>query len=143
MEKRYGKSRLIVLIQSVFNFICPSKQEDNSPIMIGNHRIDKELLSEIPNQMLFEAGANGETAREFKDVTIELHAQDLDRTKQGWAGICAQIYPKRLKMEISPPIKPDDLFNRSKVTGDIMVIYKRGSDGEMKPNSFHLLHVDK
>jgi hypothetical protein len=111
LEKRYGKSRIRILAQSALSFFKPSKRQSDAPIKIGHRVIDSETVSEIPTDAQIQGADVPEIARPFSDVLIELHAQDVDRTKQGWAAVVPEISPKRLRMEIEPPLKP--IFNSS------------------------------
>ena len=77
----------------------------------------------------------------IRDVSIELHAQDLDRTKQGWAGIASDISPKRLRLELEPPIKPEQVYRKSKIRGDVMLILRKHADGSYHPAALHLLDI--
>jgi hypothetical protein len=141
LEKRYGKSRLRILIQSSLSFLTPSKHQNNSPILIGERIIDSELISEVPTEAEIEGADVPEIARQFRDVLVELHAQDVDRSKQGWAAVIPEISPKRLRMEINPPIKPEQIYTKQKIRADVMLVSHKKPDGKYQPHVFHLLDV--
>jgi hypothetical protein len=141
LEKRYGKSRIRVLAQSALSFFRPSKQENNAPISIGGKFIDSETVAEVPNDAQIAAAEVPEIARPFKNVTIELHAQDMDRSKRGWAAIVPEVSPRRLRMEIFPPVRPEQIYTKPKIRGDIMLVSNKKPDGTYEPRMFHLLDV--
>ena len=141
LETRYGKSRTRVIAQSAMSFFKPSKSQGNAPVLIGEKLIDSETVAEIPTEAQIESADVPEIARPLKDVLIEIHAQDVDRPKQGWAAVVPELSSKRLRMEIHPPLKPEQIYTKQSIRGDVMVISKKGPDGIYKVDSIHLLDV--
>lgn len=126
---------------SALSFFKPSKNQGNAPILVGDRRIDSETISEVPTDAQIEGADVPEIARPYKDVTIELHAQDMDRSKFGWAGVVPEISGRRLRMELEPPIKPEQVYMKDKVRGDIMLVLKKRADGTYQPSAIHLLDL--
>jgi hypothetical protein len=141
LEEKFGKSRARVLAHSAINFFQPSKRQNNAPILIGSNRIDKQTVAEVPSDAQIEEANVPEITKPFEDVAIELHAQDVDRAKQGWAAIISAVSPKRIRMELYPPIKPDELYTKTHIRGDVMVVYTKRSDGSYKPSIAHLMKL--
>jgi hypothetical protein len=141
LEAKYGKSRLRILAQSAIGFFSPSKHQDNAPIVIGRRRIDRETVAEVPSDIEIEGSDVREVARQFKDIAIELHAQDVDNVKRGWAGVAHEISPKRLRIELEPPIKPEQIYRKSKIRGDVMLVSRKRPDGSFHPAVLHLLDI--
>ncbi|MEJ0074647.1 MAG: hypothetical protein WDO17_04230 [Alphaproteobacteria bacterium] len=141
LEKQYGKSRLRVLTRAAIDFFRPSKRDHNAPVVIGNTNIDADTISEIPNEAEIEGADAPEISRMVRDVTIELHAQDVDRAKQGWAGVVREIAPKRIRIELEPPIKPEQVYMKSIVRGDAMLVLRKRADGSYHPAALHLLDI--
>jgi hypothetical protein len=52
-----------------------------------------------------------------------------------------EISSKRMKMEIYPPIRPEQIYRKSRLKGDIMLLSERKSDGTYKPKMFHLINL--
>lgn len=142
LAKHYGSSRLRILARASVDFFRPSKASYNAPVLIGERTIDSETVSEIPSDAEIEGSADAhEISRMLRDVRIELHAQDVDRAKQGWAGVVQDISPKRLRIELEPPIKPDQIYKKSIVRGDVMLVLKKRADGSFHPSVLHLLDI--
>lgn len=141
LEQQYQKGRLRLLGHSVIKFFSPSKRHNNAPILIGKKKIDEETVREVPGDAQIEAAEVPEIYQPFRDVQIELHAQDMDRAKQGWAAIVPQVGKKRLRMEIYPPIKPEDIYTKTKLRGDIMLVLQKKNDGSYEPSMFHLTNL--
>jgi hypothetical protein len=76
----------------------------------------------------------------FENVEIELHAQDIDKTKQGWAGVPRGHSNARLRMELYPPITPDELWGKGMIRGDIILVSHQ-KDGKVTPHMFHLVRL--
>lgn len=141
LEKQYGKSRLRTIAQSALSFVAPSKRHNNVPILIGGRRIDSDIIKEIPSESQIESADVPDIARPHNNVLIDLHAQDVDRTKSGWAAVIPEISPRRLKMEIYPPIRPEDLYTKTRIRGDVMLISNKKTDGSYQPTTFHLINI--
>jgi hypothetical protein len=103
LESKFGKGRIRVLGHAALSFFAPSKRESNAPVVIGNKRFDSETIAEIPSEAQIEEANVPEIMRPFESVQIELHAQDMDHAKQGWAAVVPTVTSKRLRMEIYPP----------------------------------------
>ena len=84
---------------------------------------------------------DSDATEQLEHVRIELHAQDIDRAKRGWAAIVPEISPNRLRMEIYPPLKPQDIYTKSQITGNIVLVSRRADNGEMEPYMFHLVRL--
>jgi hypothetical protein len=141
LEDKFGKSRTRVLAHSAINFFLPSKHQNNAPILIGSNKIDQATVAEVPSDAQIEEASVPEITKPFDDVVIELHAQDIDHARQGWAAIIPAVGPKRIRMELYPPIKPDDLYTKKRIRADIMVVYTKRSDGSYKPAIAHLMNL--
>jgi hypothetical protein len=141
LQSKYGKSRVRVLAHSALGLFSPSKRRHNAPVIIDQRRIEPPTIADIPNEAQIDAADVPETVKPYEDVQIELHAQDIDRTKQGWAAVVPKIGNKRLRMEIYPPIKPEDIYTKKRLRGDIMLISKKRPDGTYQPAMFHLVNI--
>jgi hypothetical protein len=122
-------------------FFRPSKSQGSVPIKVGERKFGKEVISEVPSDVTIAEFEDEEPSEEIKNVEIELHAQDIDRSKQGWAGVVPAVSKKRLRMEIYPTIKPEQIYTRPRVRGDVIVVSKRNEDGELEPYMFHLMKL--
>lgn len=141
VEDKFGKSRARVIAHAALNVFQPSKRQNNAPVLLGKTKIDHETVSEIPSDAQIEAADVTELTQHLEDVQIELHAQDLDRSRQGWAAIIPKVSSKRLRLELYPPIKPEDLYTKTKIRGDVMVVLSKKADGSYKPSMAHLLNI--
>jgi hypothetical protein len=105
LEQRYTSTRFRLLAQSVVRVFTPSKRQNNATMIIGEKRIEPRLIEEIPGDIRLLEVDEPEETEQIENVKIELHAQDIDRAKRGWAAVLPDISPHRLRMEIYPPIK--------------------------------------
>lgn len=141
LEKRYDKKRLPMLLKSAVQFFAPSKRQGNAPITIGRRRVDTDTVAEFPNDARIQDFDDQESTKMLENVEIELHAQDLDRARQGWAGVIRQVSPNRLRMDVFAPIKTEEIFGRKRIRGDVVIVSRREPDGTMEPYMFHLVQV--
>lgn len=141
LEGRYGRGKGGSFIRACLRVFLPSKNHGNVAMRVERRRIEPKLIAEVPGaaQMLeFDEPPGTEP---MQNVDIELHAQDKDRTKQGWAGVVPMVSKARLKMELYPPISPADIYTKEHIRGDIILVRKRKPNGDMEPSSFHLVRI--
>jgi hypothetical protein len=74
-------------------------------------------------------------------VEIELHAQDMDYVKQGWAAIIPSLSKQRIRLELSPPIRPIDIYTKSKIKGDVIILFRETKSGEQEPYLCQLTRI--
>jgi len=142
LSQRYNNStRRKLLAKGAIRIFTPSKRQNNSALTIGDKRIEPILVSEIPSDAQILDAEETDTHAPVENVKIELHAQDLDRAKAGWAGVIPELSQRRLRMELYPPIKPDDLYTKTSVRGDIILVSKRNRSGRIEPYMFHLVRT--
>lgn len=141
LEARFEKKRLGNLIHSAIDFFSPSKRQGNAPVTIGRRRFNSDTVAEFPGEAQIHEFEEQETTRAYENVEIELHAQDMDRAMQGWAGVIRSLSDRRLRMQVYPPIKPEDIYTRTKIRGDVIVVSRRAPDGSMEPYMFHLIRL--
>ncbi len=140
LKDRYAEGRFRQMMKTVWRFFAPSRKENNAPVVVGNRRIEREVISELPTDVEIAEPEEEETTRSYENVEIEIHAQDLDKGKHGWAGIPKGLANRRIRMEIYPPIKPDDVWMQEKIRGDILLVLRRKGD-ELEPYLMHLIRL--
>jgi hypothetical protein len=141
LEAKYGKSRVRVISHSALGLFAPSKRERNVPVIIDGRRIESSVIEDIPSEAQIDAADVPETTKAYENVQIDLHAQDMDHAKHGWAAVVPKVGSKRLRMEIYPPIKPEAIYTRKRLRGDIMLVSRKRPDGTYHPVMFHLLNI--
>lgn len=141
LEERYGQSGFKKLASSAVRFFSPAKHEGAVTVKANEIEVAPDVVKEIPSIAEFEDLKPEETQEAHEDVVIELHAQDVDKRKAGWAGVAKAIHPDRLKILVYPTIKPEDIYTKSQVTGDILLVSKWQPDGTYKPYLIHLLKL--
>jgi hypothetical protein len=141
LQERYSKGRLKSLVHSTLGVFAPSKRQANAPLAIGNRHIDSETVASVPNDAQMLEFEEQQTTRPIENADIELHAQDIDRTKTGWAAVVKGVSDKRLRMELYPPIKPEHIYTKQRVRGDIVLLSRPNRSGEMEPYLIYLVRL--
>lgn len=124
-EKYKTKARMKLLAATAIKFFKTSKNQGNAEIKIGRRRLEPKLISEIPDSYVFEESVNLETVKNFENITLDLHAQDIDKKSSGWAAVPLNISSERIRMKLSNEVSVNQLWNREKITADITVKYRR------------------
>ncbi|MET3352338.1 UNVERIFIED_ORG: hypothetical protein ABID33_000221 [Xanthobacter viscosus] len=142
LDAKYGSPGAVKkLIATIKNFFMPSQKSGSAAITFDRDRIEPEIIREIPFPDELDAKEDFERYRHFRGVDIEIHAQDRDRAKTGWACVPVGISDARVRMKIIEPLTSKDIWNKNKINGDITVISRMTSDGYV-PSEIHLTSIN-
>lgn len=142
LDKRYGaKSKLKQLGHTAVRFFQPSKSQGDAAIAVGKKIIiPSKTVRDAPADYLYESTEKLEKSNRHDRVKLEIHAQDKDRDASGWAAIPIGLHDKRLKLKLLDAARPEQLWGKDSIVGDIMLVSKRvGLDFE--PNEIHLTQI--
>ncbi|MCI0430424.1 MAG: hypothetical protein L0210_07780 [Rhodospirillales bacterium] len=143
LEERYGKGRVRQLMGSAIRVFHPSRRQKNSGMLVGHRRIEPEVVAEIPNDLKLLEAESHDTTDEYTNVEIELHAQDVDRAKQGWAAVIPEVGPNRMRLQLYPPINPEDIYTKKHIRGDVLIVSRPSDEGTMEPYLAHLVRLQE
>ncbi len=76
-----------------------------------------------------------------RNVRIILHAMDKDRKRLGWAGHIPSISDDRMPMLLEKSQRPEAIFGKSEIHGDILLTREEDENGDMQPKEFLLLQT--
>lgn len=141
LEKRFGKPALMKrLIENAQRFFLPSHREGGAPIQIDRSDIEEDAIREVPFLGSVDSPADLSKYEPRQDVVLEIHAQDRDKGSTGWAAIAEEISDQRLRMKIMDPVKPEQLWGRDTIRGNIVIVSKLTAYG-YRPTEIHLTEV--
>jgi len=140
LETKYGQGKIRKLAESAVQFFSPAKREKGAGVIAKPVFVPPDVVEEVPSLAEFD-GAAEEVTKEMPDVEIELHAQDMDRRKLGWAGVIREVSEDRLRMQLYPTIPPEKIYRKDRIRGDVIVVSKQQPDGSHKPYLFHLVRL--
>jgi hypothetical protein len=141
LEERYARGHVRSLVRAAFRVFRPSKQHGNVGMRVAGRRIEPSFVADVPSDAQMLDFADPPSTRNLEDVEIELHAQDLDRSKQGWAAVIPSFSKERMRMDLYPPIMPVDIYTRSKIRGDVIVVFRQNAKGDQEPHICHLVRL--
>ena len=141
LDERYGKDRLRPLVKASLRVFRPSKQHGNAAMRIGGRRIEPRVVAEVPGDAQALDLEEPPQTRNLTDVEIELHAQDLDHNRHGWAAVVPSVSKQRARLELYPPIRPIDIYTLPKVRGDVIAVFKEGAKGQQVPAQYLLVRL--
>lgn len=144
LRARYADKKPNQLASMVRGFFAPTAGRTNATITAGDTvKIGPSALAEIPQLAMPETVEIEErTDTQFEyDVRIVIHAMDRDRGKLGWAGHIPALFQDRVPMKLDKSIKPNSLFSKTQVVGDVLIVYNLDEAGERTPIEFHLLRI--
>jgi hypothetical protein len=130
VEARFQKPAAVKrLVRESKRFFLPSQKDRNAPISLDRELITREIVGEVPYPGDSDMDQDFDRYMPHEMISLELHAQDKDKTAVGWAAIADGISDKRLKVRIVDPVQTSDLWQKEEVTADIVVVSKLTSDG--------------
>lgn len=142
LARLYKAKRGNNLIRSAVRFFRLSKNEPGTGVTIARDiYVEPELISEVPHSDFIHPIQPEEIQIPMQNVTIVLVAQDLDKSKQGWAGIIEGVSDERMRMQVYPTIDTHDIYLKPSIRGDVLVSSRLQPDGSYKPHSFHLVRI--
>lgn len=142
LEGRYEKRGFRRIVQdAALKVLAPSRRQRNAPILIGSRRIPQDIVAQVPNDASLLDPGPADKSVLLQNIAIELHAQDLDHNKQGWAAVVPSLSKNRMRMYLFPPITPEQIYTKTKITGDVIVVSKKLPDGNYKPYLLHLVRL--
>ncbi len=142
LDENYIGVKKRSLIHTATEFFLPIKRAGNGDVTLsGRPTIGNKTILEIPDPALIEKEAPDDITTPYQGVEIKIIAQDQMRAKLGWAGIVSGVSEDRLRMQIMPPIQPEEIYLRESVKGDIIVFSRLQDDGSYKPYLFYLIRI--
>lgn len=130
------------LVLSALRFFRPSHVGNNAPIAIDRHLIGSEIVKDVPFANEVSETSDFQRFEPHNDITLELHASDVDKVNSGWAAVPKGVSDARLRMRLISPVSPKDLFGKRTVRGDIVLISQMTSAG-FEPVEIHLTAIAK
>jgi len=139
---QYSDSRIRQLVRSAVGFFSPAKVNRGTSIIptIGPV-IGSDVIDDIPSQGDVDDFEPDDKFDPLEDVEIEIHSQDVDKTRTGWSGVIKGVHEKRLRMQLYPPIKPEDIYTKVMIRGDIILVSRTDKSGDYVPHMFHLVRL--
>jgi hypothetical protein len=125
-EKPSAARRLLSQAKRVF---LPSQRDHNAPMVVDRDRVESDVIREIPYVGESEDKVDFDRYTPAYGVELELHAMDRDKSATGWAAVAKDFSGKRLKLRVMEPVQPSDLWGKSTVLADVVIVSKLTSDG--------------
>lgn len=144
VRARYGDRKPSQIASMVRGFFAPTAGKPDSAIVgAGSVEIGPMALAEIPQLSMPETvEAEERTGTQFENnKRIIIHAMDRDRGRMGWAGHIPDLFEDRIPMKLDKSIKPETLFTKTDVIGDVLIVYNVDDAGNHTPKEFHLLRI--
>lgn len=143
LEAKFDKpSTVRRLISKSKRFFLPSQKDRNAPVVVDRDRIGSEIVRDVPYVDEAEKSVDLNRYTPHEDVELELHAMDRDKSSTGWAAVAKGVCSKRLKVRVMEPVQPSDLWSRSSVKADIVLVSKLTANG-YAPSEIQVTSVAK
>jgi hypothetical protein len=141
LDERYLKGKGSNIQAASLKILRPSKNQANAAVRFDQRQIEHDVIAEFPGEAQVHEAEPGPVSEPLENVDIYLHAQDLDHNKQGWAAVVPALSPRRIRMNLYPPIDPADIYTKQYVKGDLLVESRRNAEGVSEPVRVHLIRI--
>jgi hypothetical protein len=122
-------------------FFLPSMREGARAVSVNGDRIEPQVVGDIPMVHQIEKDEDFRRFEPHTNVELHIHAQDIDKSAVGWAAVPVAITEKRLKLRLVEPVHPEEVWGKSVVHGDIVLISELTAEG-YKPREIQLTSVN-
>ncbi len=122
--------------------VKPAKRDPNASIQFDGDpalSIPAQTIAAIPNEMPPDKAEKSVT---HEGVDVRLRAVDLDSPSSGWAAVVPEINPRRVRLELTDTINPDELFGRKSVRGTVEAVFRKNVHGQSELRLYRLLDVE-
>lgn len=127
-------------VSKICDFFAPAKLEPGTAILSpGGEAVSADAIAEIPDIGFDGIHEEDVDVYELRTVVVDIHRSDRDENKHGWRAVVASVSSKKVRMELAADINPEDLWGKSSVIGDVIVIEGRLPDGSIGPRTYQLL----
>lgn len=132
------------IMKASADFLEPAKRHNATAVKTRGAEIGQRAIAEVPSDVELAQYDPPTDVREFVNVVVRFRAHDLDRNK-AWAATIDEVSPYRRPLHLAPDVRPEQLFERTEVVGDVLVTSNLDNEGEYVPTFYYLqrVHDDK
>ncbi len=132
-EAKIGKDALKV--------VRPAKRDPEAQIIFDDNpviSVSPESIKAMPDSVPEE---DNEEIEDFSNVRLLIRATDLDSLKRGWAAIIPSLGDMRVRLQLAPTVRPEQLTAGGCVYGNISVLYRHPDGGQRIPRLAFLKQI--
>ncbi len=134
------RGRLKELAKAAVRFFRPSLNQKHDDVVVGDRRVIRDLIREIPNVTNVEDITDDDFNMPMDGVRVQIRAKDHDHEGSGWGGIVEAVTSRRRPLKLDPSVPKDYLWEHDEVWADISITY-RPDGAAMKPIRYHIRNV--
>lgn len=130
VEAKFQKPAAVKrLVNQSRRFFLPSQKDGNAPISLDRYVIPSETVSQVPYPGDSDKDHDFDRYDPHSGISLEIHAQDKDKSATGWAAVARSVSDRRLKVRIVDPVQPNDIWQKDEIIADVVIVSKLTSDG--------------
>lgn len=140
LDKTLKKHKRSVM-KAAATFLEPAKRHKARSITVtGGEVIKQKAIEAMPSDIDLAQYEPPTEFSEHENVIIKFRAHDLDKNK-AWAATIEDISSSRRPLHLAPDVRPEQLFDKVSIRGDVLVTSTLDADGEYVPNLYYLQKV--
>lgn len=139
VERVLSKRKRSVMKASA-DFLEPAKRHKALTVSTGAASISQRAIEAMPSDIDLAQYEPTTEIQELENVIIRFRAHDLDKNK-AWAATIDDVSPLRRPLHLAPDVRPEQLFDKKEIRGNVLVTYVLDPEGEYVPNLYYLQEV--
>ncbi len=132
-------------VKEAIRAVSPARLDPEASIQFSGAEdlvIQSSTVQAFPPKWQLELEEEEEPIDDFENIDLELRAYDLDSSKTGWAVVVPMFNEKkRVRLQLDPNIRPEDLLNKRSIKGDVTIIFKTNGRGDKTPKLVFLREI--
>jgi hypothetical protein len=139
IEKVLNKKKRSAMRASA-DFFEPAKRHKARSITTDGASIGEDVIRDMPSEVDLAQYEPPAEFEQLENVVIKFRAHDLDKNK-AWAATIDEVSPNRRPLHLAPDVRPEQLFEKAEIRGDVLVTSVLDVNGDYMPNLYYLQKV--
>jgi len=128
------------VMKAAADFFEPAKKHNARRIKSANAEVSQRALEAMPSDIDLAQYEPPAEFEQLEGVTVHFRAHDLDKNK-AWAATIDEISTNRRPLHLAPGVRPEQLFDKKEIKGDVLVTSQLDANGEYVPSLYYLQKV--
>lgn len=139
IEKALKKHKRSVM-KAAADFFEPAKKHKARAVKAANAEVGEKALEAMPSDIDLAQYEPPAEFEQLEGVTVHFRAHDLDKNK-AWAATIDEVSSNRRPLHLAPDVRPEQLFDKKEIKGDVLVTSQLDVNGEYVPYLYYLQKV--
>lgn len=133
--------RTVTVGKVAMDFLSPARRHNARAISLPDGtEISQKAIKALPSDADIARYQPPVETETYEGVSVIFLRHDKMKPKD-WAAVVGEVSPDRMPLHLAPDIKPEELFTRESVIGDVLVTSVLNAEGDYVPSIYYLSKV--